>query len=40
MAQIVKGSDIFNDFYRTTFSFLKPLFAFIGFIVAVFALYS
>ncbi len=25
MAQIVKGSDIFKDFYRTTFSFLKPL---------------
>ncbi len=25
MAQIVKGSDMFKDFYRTTFSFLKPL---------------
>ncbi|GAA7091739.1 HP0519 family Sel1-like repeat protein [Helicobacter pylori] len=25
MAQIVKGSDIFKDFYRTTFSLLKPL---------------
>ncbi|GAA7214850.1 HP0519 family Sel1-like repeat protein [Helicobacter pylori] len=25
MAQIVKGSDIFKDFYRTTLSFLKPL---------------
>lgn len=25
MAQIVKGSDMFKDFYRTTLSFLKPL---------------
>ncbi len=25
MAQIVKGLDMFKDFYRTTFSFLKPL---------------
>ncbi len=25
MDQIVKGSDMFKDFYRTTFSFLKPL---------------
>ncbi|GAA8229606.1 HP0519 family Sel1-like repeat protein [Helicobacter pylori] len=25
MAQIVKESDMFKDFYRTTFSFLKPL---------------
>ncbi|GAA8718100.1 HP0519 family Sel1-like repeat protein [Helicobacter pylori] len=25
MAQIVKGSNIFKDFYRTTLSFLKPL---------------
>lgn len=25
MAQIVKGSSMFKDFYRTTFSFLKPL---------------
>ncbi len=25
MAQIIKGSDMFKDFYRTTFSFLKPL---------------
>ncbi len=25
MAQIVKGSDMFKDFYRNTFSFLKPL---------------
>ncbi len=25
MAQMVKGSDMFKDFYRTTLSFLKPL---------------
>ncbi len=25
MAQVVKGSDMFKDFYRTTLSFLKPL---------------
>ncbi len=25
MAQIIKRSDMFKDFYRTTFSFLKPL---------------
>lgn len=25
MAQIVKGLDMFKDFYRTTLSFLKPL---------------
>ncbi|GAA8755359.1 HP0519 family Sel1-like repeat protein [Helicobacter pylori] len=30
MAQIVKGSDIFKDFYRTTFSFLKPLLLLLG----------
>lgn len=30
MAQIVKGSDIFKDFYRTTFSFLKPLLLSLG----------
>ncbi len=30
MAQIVKGSDMFKDFYRTTFSFLKPLLLLLG----------
>ncbi len=30
MAQIVKGSDMFKDFYRTTFSFLKPLLFLLG----------
>ncbi len=40
MAQIVKGSDMFKDFYRTTFSFLKPLLFLIRFIVVIFALYS
>ncbi|GAA9103105.1 HP0519 family Sel1-like repeat protein [Helicobacter pylori] len=30
MTQIVKGSDIFKDFYRTTFSFLKPLLLSLG----------
>ncbi|GHQ72586.1 hypothetical protein VN1233_12980 [Helicobacter pylori] len=30
MAQIVKESDMFKDFYRTTFSFLKPLLFLLG----------
>ncbi len=30
MAQIVKGSDMFKDSYRTTFSFLKPLLLLLG----------
>ncbi len=30
MAQIVKGSDMFKDSYRTTFSFLKPLLFLLG----------
>ncbi len=30
MAQIVKGSDMFKNFYRTTFSFLKPLLLLLG----------
>ncbi len=30
MAKIVKGSDMFKDFYRTTFSFLKPLLFLLG----------
>ncbi len=30
MAQIVKGSDMFKDFYRTTFSLLKPLLLLLG----------
>lgn len=30
MAQIVKGSDMFKDFYRTTLSFLKPLLLLLG----------
>ncbi len=30
MAKIVKGSDMFKDFYRTTFSFLKPLLLLLG----------
>ncbi len=30
MAQIVKGSDMFKDFYRTTFSLLKPLLFLLG----------
>ncbi len=30
MAQIIKGSDMFKDFYRTTFSFLKPLLLLLG----------
>ncbi len=30
MAQIVKGSDMFEDFYRTTLSFLKPLLLLLG----------
>ncbi len=30
MAQIIKGSDMFKDFYRTTFSFLKPLLFLLG----------
>lgn len=30
MAQIVKGLDMFKDFYRTTFSFLKPLLLLLG----------
>nr|ARX75552.1 hypothetical protein [Helicobacter pylori] len=30
MAQIVKGSDIFKDFYRTAPSFLKPLLLLLG----------
>ncbi|GHS35274.1 hypothetical protein VN1156_13090 [Helicobacter pylori] len=30
MAQIVKESDMFKDFYRTTFSFLKPLLLLLG----------
>lgn len=34
MAQIVKGSDIFKDFYRTTFSFLKPLLLLLGLLLS------
>ncbi len=30
MAQIVKGSDMFKNFYRTTFSLLKPLLLLLG----------
>ncbi|EMG80388.1 Sel1 repeat protein [Helicobacter pylori GAM105Ai] len=30
MAQIVKGSDMFEDFYRTTLSFLKPFLLLLG----------
>ncbi len=30
MAQIIKGSDMFKDFYRTTFSFLKPFLLLLG----------
>ncbi len=30
MAQIVKGLDMFKDFYRTTLSFLKPLLLLLG----------
>ncbi|EMH07686.1 Sel1 repeat protein [Helicobacter pylori GAM249T] len=30
MAQIVKGSDMFEDFYRTTLSFLKPFLPLLG----------
>ncbi len=30
MAQIVKGSSMFKDFYRTTLSFLKPLLLLLG----------
>ncbi len=30
MAQVVKGSDMFKDFYRTTLSFLKPLLLLLG----------
>lgn len=30
MAQIVKGSDMFKDFYRTTLSLLKPLLLLLG----------
>ncbi|GHP33418.1 hypothetical protein VN1178_11280 [Helicobacter pylori] len=30
MAQIVKGSDMLKDFYRTTLSFLKPLLLLLG----------
>ncbi len=30
MAQIVKGSDMFKDFYRTAFSLLKPLLLLLG----------
>ncbi len=34
MAQIVKGSDMFKDFYRTTFSFLKPLLLLLGLLLS------
>ncbi len=30
MAQVVKGSDMFEDFYRTTLSFLKPFLLLLG----------
>ncbi|EMG90115.1 Sel1 repeat protein [Helicobacter pylori GAM201Ai] len=30
MAQIVKGSDMFEDFYRTTLSFLRPFLLLLG----------
>nr|ASJ81460.1 hypothetical protein [Helicobacter pylori] len=34
MAQIVKGSDIFKDFYRTALSFLKPLLLLLGLLLS------
>ncbi len=34
MAQIVKGSDMFKDFYRTTLSFLKPLLLLLGLLLS------
>ncbi len=34
MAQIVKGSDMFKDFYRTTLSFLKPLLLSLGLLLS------
>ncbi len=34
MAQIVKGLDMFKDFYRTTLSFLKPLLLVLGLLLS------
>ncbi len=34
MAQIVKGSDMFKDLYRTTLSFLKPLLLLLGLLLS------
>ncbi len=34
MAQIVKGSSMFKDFYRTTLSFLKPLLLLLGLLLS------
>ncbi len=34
MAQIVKGLDMFKDFYRTTLSFLKPLLLLLGLLLS------
>ncbi len=34
MAQVVKGSDMFKDFYRTTLSFLKPFLLLLGLLLS------